>query len=191
MNSEVHDTSIMMRDMERLYDDFYVRLFRYAETFLGDAEEARDVVAGVFQTVWEDWQHRRAITSPKAAFLYATVRNRCVDLLRRRRAGDNYARQMIQGGLLADDDEVRDFESHVRRLHQAIARLDDRQRQVLMCTYFEGLTYRQTAERLDMSENMVHKHMTHVLAALRKMLKALILLYPWAEALRIIYKQIS
>lgn len=188
MGTDAYSTSQLMQDMEQLYAMYYVRLFRYAETFLGDTEEAKDVVTSVFQTVWEDWRHRRTITSPTTAFLYATVRNRCLDHLRRRRAGDNYVRQMMLGSQLADDDEVRDFEEHVDLLHKAIARLGERQRQVLMCTYFEGLTYKETAEKLNMSENMVHKHMTHVLAALRKMLKALILVYPWVELLRIIIK---
>lgn len=45
-----------LAQMEFLYKKFYVRLHRYALTFLGDEDEATDVVGEVFLQIWESWQ---------------------------------------------------------------------------------------------------------------------------------------
>lgn len=45
-----------------------------------------------------------------------------------------------------------------------------RDRFILRCTYYDKLTYRETAEKLGISENMVHKHMLKVFKQLRKLL---------------------
>ena len=42
-----------LAQMEFLYKKFYVRLHRYALTFLGDEDEATDVVGEVFLQIWE------------------------------------------------------------------------------------------------------------------------------------------
>lgn len=81
-----------LAQMELLYKKFYVRLHRYALTFLGDEDEATDVVGEVFLQIWESWQVGATINERKniAAYLYTRVRNNCLDHLRHRKAIDNY-----------------------------------------------------------------------------------------------------
>lgn len=42
-----------LSQMECLYETYYVRLHRYAQTFLGDEDEATDVVGEIFLHLWE------------------------------------------------------------------------------------------------------------------------------------------
>lgn len=72
-----------IKEMELLYKKFYVLLYRYAQTFLDDEDEAKDVVSDVFQRIWESWQQmdEQLINQldVSATFLYTSVRNRCLD----------------------------------------------------------------------------------------------------------------
>lgn len=162
-----------MERMELLYKKFYVKLYLYAQTFLGDEDEAKDIVSGVFQRVWEDWNNGdgKHITEPGSSFLYTAVRNRCLDKIRHNRASDNYAQMVNGSGRLENDEEVADFEQRIEKVHEAVKQLPEPGQTVLRCVYFLKLSYRQTAEKLGMSENMVHKHMVRMFRMLREMLK--------------------
>jgi RNA polymerase sigma-70 factor (ECF subfamily) len=154
--------------MRRLYEQFYDRLFLYARTFLDDVEESRDVVSETFQTVWERWQND--VRDPGSSYLYTIVRNRCLDRLRRSKASINYREEAIHSEAFSNDEEVQEFEKRVSLIHQAAESLDEPGRTILRCTYYDKLTYRETAEKLGISENMVHKHMLKVFKQLRKLL---------------------
>lgn len=162
-----------LAQMEFLYKKFYVRLHRYALTFLGDEDEATDVVGEVFLQIWESWQVGATINERKniAAYLYTRVRNSCLDHLRHRKAIDNYNIFLKATSPFTTDAEVEDFEKRITRLREAIENLPPSDRRVLKAVYFEHLSYKEAAERLEMSENMIHKHMTKAFRQLREMSK--------------------
>lgn len=162
-----------LAQMEFLYKKFYVRLHRYALTFLGDEDEATDVVGEVFLQIWESWQVGATINERKniAAYLYTRVRNSCLDHLRHRKAIDNYNTFLKATSPFTTDAEVEDFEKRMTRLREAIENLPPSDRRVLKAVYFEHLSYKEAAERLEMSENMIHKHMTKAFRQLREMSK--------------------
>ena len=69
-----------MRLMELLYGKFYRRLYLYALTFLEDQEDARDVVSELFVQLWNKWEEEKLLAEhPSATYLYAMLRNRCID----------------------------------------------------------------------------------------------------------------
>lgn len=162
-----------LAQMEFLYKKFYVRLHRYALTFLGDEDEATDVVGEVFLQIWESWQVGATINERKniAAYLYTRVRNSCLDHLRHLKAIDNYNTFLKATSPFTTDAEVEDFEKRITRLREAIENLPPSDRRVLKAVYFEHLSYKEAAERLEMSENMIHKHMTKAFRQLREMSK--------------------
>lgn len=162
-----------LAQMELLYKKFYVRLHRYAQTFLEDEDEATDVVGEVFLQIWESWQVGATINERKniAAYLYTRVRNSCLDHLRHRKAIDNYNTFLKATSPFTTDAEVEDFEKRITRLREAIENLPSSDRRVLKAVYFEHLSYKEAAERLEMSENMIHKHMTKAFRQLREMSK--------------------
>lgn len=162
-----------LAQMELLYKKFYVRLHRYALTFLGDEDEATDVVGEVFLQIWESWQVGATINERKniAAYLYTRVRNNCLDHLRHRKAINNYNTFLKATSPFTTDAEVEDFEKRITRLREAIENLPPSDRRVLKAVYFEHLSYKEAAERLEMSENMIHKHMTKAFRQLREMSK--------------------
>lgn len=159
--------------MEHLYKKFYQPLYLYARTFLADEEGAEDVTGSVFLTMWEKTldgtlqQDERTVVG----FLYTSVRNRCLDMLRHAHAMERYARMKAGTEPIATDEAAADFERRVERVKAAIERLSEPEKTILESTYFKKLTYRQTAEYLGMSENMVHKRMGKIFKTLRGMLK--------------------
>lgn len=171
----------MWKKMERLFDLFYHKLYVYAIGMLDDEDEAKDVVSNVMQTVWEDWNSPSPkMPDPTAAVLYTLVRNRALDMLRRQRVKEKYISMLNATSDFADDDEVLEFEERISDVNNAVERLPEKTRQVLLCTYYKKMSYKETSIQLGMSENMVRKHMIKAFRLLRDMLKIFILWYQFS-----------
>lgn len=158
-----------MERMEFLYEKFYRRLFLYAKTFLGDDDESKDVVADVFQMLWEDWgKGDGRYLNPTSSLLYISVRNRCLDVMRRAKVTEHYQEMVQATDSMLTDDDVAEFERRVSSIHEAILALPEPGLSVLRCVYFKQMSYKQTAEHLGISENMVHRNMLKVFRLLRE-----------------------
>lgn len=159
--------------MEALFKRFYKPLYLYALTFLCDEEQAKDITGGVFQTVWEMLREGSLTPDDRQAvgFLYTTVRHRCLDKLRHDKAIDRYTRLQAGTTPLGTEEEVMEFEQRIQQVKEAIEQLPEPEKSILKCTYFRKMTYRETAEVLHTSVNMIHKRMSIVFKMMRKMLK--------------------
>lgn len=159
--------------MEALFKRFYKPLYLYALTFLCDEEQAKDITGGVFQTAWEMLREGSLTTDDRQAvgFLYTTVRHRCLDKLRHDKAIDRYTRLQVGTTPLGTEEEVMEFEQRIQQVKEAIEQLPEPEKSILKCTYFRKMTYRETAELLHTSVNMIHKRMSIVFKMMRKMLK--------------------
>lgn len=47
-----YNTSVT--DFENVYKEYYIRLYRYAFSFLDDADASKDIVADVFSKYWKE-----------------------------------------------------------------------------------------------------------------------------------------
>src|SRR5262249_48231556 len=145
---------------------------------LGDAEEARDAVQEVFLKAFR----KAAGFRPQGqvyTWLYRIAVNHCLNRLRRRR--------LVQFARLAapvterEEGEAPPFDPPdaapapaaaraARRRGQAtrraIARLPPSQRAVLVLVRFEGLSYRETAEALQITEGAVESRLVRAMRRL-------------------------
>ena len=95
------------KEFENLFKSNYTRLYYYALTFVDDAEVCKDIVSDVFETLWHDYDSVRP--DGRMAYLYACVKNRCVDHLRRRSVKQRYVlfyATDVREGLLGTDREL-------------------------------------------------------------------------------------
>lgn len=169
MYNEDDSLTQYLEEMELLYKKFYVSLYRYAQTFLDDEDDAKDIVGDVFQRIWESWQNEKVHIEVSSSFLYTAVRNRCLDKLRHDKASSNYASFVKATESMATDEDVENFEKRIAKLSKAIDSLPAYEQMVLRSVYFQHLSYKETAAQLSMSENMVHKHMVKAMRLLREM----------------------
>lgn len=150
-------------DIRGLFRTLYRPLCLYALHYLKDADAVEDVVQEAF-TAW--WQQTQGEVGNVRPYLYAIVRNRCIDILRRQ------GRQ--PGQLLPEDaaDTISDEEAVERsaleaRLWEAVDRLPARRRELLLMSKRDGLTYEQIADATGLSVNTVRNQISRALRSLR------------------------
>ena len=146
--------------LESEFRTYYRPLCLYALHYLGDTDAAEDVVQESFTALW---QQEKAIQSVKS-WLYAAVRNRCIDVLRR--AGKTEPLPVDLDGPISDD-EAAERSTLEARLWTAVDSLPEMRRKCLLLAKRDGLSYKEIAEELNLSVHTVRNHISRALETLR------------------------
>ncbi|HHU97101.1 MAG: RNA polymerase sigma-70 factor [Bacteroidota bacterium] len=153
---------------ERYHKVLYVVSYRY----LKEEGRAKDVVQDVFTTLWEKRESIQVNTRLKS-YLYTMVRNRILNLIKREK------RMVLsdwedERETLADMDNLQPAieDNHWQKsLYEAIDKLPKQKRLVCLLKVKEGLSNKEVAKKLNITEHTVKKHYTQSLARLRVLLK--------------------
>jgi RNA polymerase sigma-70 factor (ECF subfamily) len=146
-----------------------VRLLRLCERLLGDAEEARDTTQEVFLKAYR----KAAEFRPQGqvyTWLFRIATNLCLNKLRRRRlvrfvSWEPREREEGEAPVFDPPDHRPDpgaalaARERWRQTRKVIAQLPPNQRAVLVLARFEGLSYRQIAEVLGITEGAVESRL--------------------------------
>lgn len=160
---------------ERAFDFFfrkyYAALCFFASSYLNDTDAAEDVVQECFVKLWS---RHTVMRNPDAikSFLYTSVRNACLNELRKQRLEDRSLSALTYlGETMSDDDlnEVTRAET-IRQVHAQIQELPPRIQQVFRMFYLEGKNYSQIAHELQTSPETVRKQKARALVLLREKL---------------------
>lgn len=156
--------------LSRLMDRLWGPLVGYAFKLLSDSSDAQDVVQEAFVRLWCRRDSLRDDGSLKA-LLYTTVRNACLDQLRTHRR----RRSLLSADPPTSHPPTPYEDVHGAELHRlaagAVARLPEKRQEVFRLVREQGLSYRETAVVLGLSEQTVANHMSLALADLRTALR--------------------
>ena len=128
-----------------LFESYYVPLCRYARLILKSEQPAEEVVMNVFIYIWEN-RTRIEIKSSLCAYLFRSVRNRCI----------NYLRDNAPSVYLSD-----------HFIDEAILSLPHTCRDVFLKSRNEEMSNREIAEQLNISVKTVEAQITKALKTIR------------------------
>ena len=141
--------------LRQLYDRTSPKLMGLAMRVVRQREWAEDVIQEAFLTVWRVAGDYRSSLSPPLAWLGLIVRSRALDLLRRRTADRAQLTQEFDE-LMADQMEsdapnpgdTADASEQAWALHQCLAQLEGKQREVVSLAYLREMSHGELAEQL-------------------------------------------
>lgn len=148
------------------------RMYRLAKSMICDGAEADDVVQDVFERLWM----RRELLAGQVnldAFILTSVRNSCLDRIRRTKTRQDKGAQIAAFAPNSADErgavEMRDMQRIAQRI---ISGLPERQRFVIHLRDVEGCETAEIARLADMDEATVRMNLSRARKAVReKMLK--------------------
>ena len=149
---------VALRDqtaLRLLYDRVAGKLLGLALRVVRQREWAEDVVQEAFLTIWRVAPDYRATLSPPMAWMGLIVRSRALDLLRRQRADRAQLTQEFDETMAdtlesdaANPMDTADASEQAWALHQCLAQLENKQREVLSLAYLRELSHGELAEQL-------------------------------------------
>ena len=157
----------MNRRFRKLVKAHQDRLFSLAMHMLGHSGEAEEVVQEVFVKLWEHLA--RLEEAHVLPWLLRVTRNACLDLLRRRQVHLAYA---VSGSAedhveLATPDTTLGTDRLRDRLRQAIERLDEPFRSLVLLRDIEGFAYADIGRALELNESQVKVYLHRARRKLR------------------------
>ena len=148
-----------------LFKRYYRPLCLYAAHYLkGDIAASEDIVQDCFVKLWQQ-EAKRDITD-KRAFLYSTVRNACIDTLRRQHPEMTSIDPSDLEEVISDEEAV-DRSEQEAKVWEIIDALPDRCREVFLMAKRDGMTYNEIAEALNISVKTVEHQISKAMKKLR------------------------
>jgi RNA polymerase sigma-70 factor (ECF subfamily) len=160
-----------------LYRRFSSDVYTLCERILHSRHEAEDATADVFCEIWLRRERYDATRGGARTYLMTLGRSRAIDRLRCRAARpDMTNKTQLEGASLpanaatAPDDAAENAELRARVV-EALDSLGARQRTAMELAYFEGLSHREIADKLETPLGTVKTHIRQGLAKLRSTLR--------------------
>ncbi|MBR5169023.1 MAG: sigma-70 family RNA polymerase sigma factor [Muribaculaceae bacterium] len=156
------------RHIESLFKEHYQAMYRLAFMMLHDEEESRDVVHDVFARLLDG--DIRFDSGKAGAFLLSCVRNGCLNVMRSHDTRERAMRDYPIDDVNTSDSEA--FENEIKALQNGISQLTPPVcREIILLHYRYGLTFKEIATRLQVSETTIYKHLRNALNQLRLTLR--------------------
>ena len=152
---------------DEIVRDHRREVYGVARRVLGSHEDADEVAQEAFLRAWRGLGRFRGEAALRTWLIRITLN---VARTLRARSREfwtlDHAESLLAEGPGAD--ERLDRAESGKRVRDAVARLPPRQREVVMLKVFSGLTYRDVAQVMDLSEGAVKAHLHQAVANLRR-----------------------
>ena len=132
-------------------------LVRLAFGILRDSDEAEDVVQDVLLRLWQMRDQLRMPIEPLARVL---TRNRCIDIVRRKKPAAELSMAVFQ-----EEDEA--LRERIEGMMKVIETLPDLQQTILRLRHMEGMEFKEIAELTGSTEVAVRKALSRARQAVR------------------------
>lgn len=154
-------------DIDDQLRELLPRLRRFARWLTRDASSADDLVQSTLERSLSRWGSRRDDNTALRPWLFAIAYRQFLDGRRRAR---RYASmlELFRGGAEAEQPSV-ECEVMAQSVVQALERLPEEQRHLLLWISVEGLSYREVATLLDVPIGTVMSRLSRARAALRRL----------------------
>ncbi len=153
------------RKLEKLFRQHYRQMYRLAVMLLHNDAESKDVVHDIFAYLLRSSQDLREDTAE--SYLLTSVRNRCMNVIRNRQIQER-AERLYLLDLDTTITPTEQLEEELKALYKGIDQLEPPVcRNIIMQHFRDGITFKEIANRLNVSETTVYKHLRRALNQLR------------------------
>ena len=154
------------------FETYYSNLCFYANSFMRDFELSRDLVQDVFLKLW-DKRELQPDSTEMEAYLYRSVKNRCLDQLKRNQIKDKYRASILY--LVSQEEKCfsdpLEQQEIIDQIEKAISTFPQLTVKIFDLSRNKGMKYHQIATELEISVKTVEAHISKALKILRYQLK--------------------
>ncbi|MCC9064762.1 RNA polymerase sigma-70 factor [Flavobacterium piscisymbiosum] len=165
---------------KNVFNHFYKGLVVYANNFLFDQQTSEDVVQEVFISLWENAKNIEIKTSLKA-YLYAMVRNKCLNYLKSIKITDDLNLIDLNSVLTLEDDLdiISEEEKNIVyvQILKVIETFPESMKQIFKLKFIENYKYNEIADELDISVNTVKTQLKRARIRINEAIPLLLLLF--------------
>ncbi len=154
----------------KIYGLFYKRIYRYCQFNLARQEVAQDICQETFLRAWRSLPRFSLKGGSFQAYLFKIAHNLIIDLSRKKKefSIDNY--QEV-ASFEQDLDENIIKEEDIKKVREAIDKLGDAERQIIILRYFEEMTSVEVAKVVGVRHGALRVRTHRILKKLKGILQ--------------------
>ncbi|MFB2120788.1 RNA polymerase sigma-70 factor [Parapedobacter sp. 2B3] len=150
-----------------LYNRYWKKLFVMAGYRMGNLEEAEEIVQDIFAALWNR-RHTLELATDLAKYLAVSVKYRVIKTLDRHYREQRYIDSVVcKEQVDHSTEEKLSFDELSEELAKYVSQLPERCQLVFRLSREEGLSQKQIAENLQISEKTVEAHLAKAFKTLR------------------------
>ena len=153
-------------DFESVYETELPRIYNFFRYRIGDDQVAEDLTGETFEKAWRNRERYRADIASFSTWLFALARRVAADYYRKRRPTVRLDEASLISGSEGIEDTAQE-RAEFAQLAGLLARLADRERELVALKYGAGLTNRAIARLTGLSETNVSTILSRITAQLR------------------------
>jgi RNA polymerase sigma-70 factor (ECF subfamily) len=150
-----------------LHDEHAGALYAFCVRFTGDRQRAEDVVQEVLLRAWRQLSRLELGDRPLRPWLFAVARNVLTDLHRADRARPRIVADDSELAAVAGDADEIDRAVESWAMGEALHRISEQHREVLVQSYWLGMSVAETARALGIPPGTVKSRTYYAVRALR------------------------
>jgi len=155
---------------EHVYDELYKTHAESLRNHLyfkfGDLNQAEDVVQEAFIKLWAKCSS--IIYEKAAGFLYTVAKNLFIDTIRSKKVALKFEKNHIESPDIEDPYFHLRTKEFQEKIESTIAALPEKQREAFLLNRIEKLTYKEIAQKLEISQTAVEKRIAKALIKLKE-----------------------
>jgi RNA polymerase sigma-70 factor (ECF subfamily) len=128
-----------------LYSD---GIYRFILKNIRDEERARDIVQDSYEKLWKNLDNVNSLKVKP--YLFSTAYHTMIDVVRKEKRQTS-----MEGHLLPEDIHTEQYSDLKEILHEAVGKLPEIQRSVVLLRDYEGYSYKEIGEITSLSEAQV------------------------------------
>jgi RNA polymerase sigma-70 factor, ECF subfamily len=157
--------------LDEIFNYYYPRLYNFSKRILKLEDEIDDIRQDVFLKIW---LNRNKINNPETfnSFIFTITKNSLLNLIRSNVNNQafkvEFSRRIISSEYVTQN-EI-EFKEIKTAIDQLVFRLPEKRQKVFLLSRNEGLSNKEIAQKLNISEKTVEDHITNSIRFLRKSL---------------------
>lgn len=157
--------------VEHLMNQYSKSLLRYLASHTHSREDAEDLLQDVYLSVYEHYEEFDPTRCNEEAWLYIIARRKLVSYYRKFKQNDSI--DAMEDYQLPGDNSMEQATNLMacrQAVAKALARLDERSRDVIVLKYFDGLSYREIGEKMGLTEGNARVICSRALSTMQNIL---------------------
>lgn len=147
--------------IQRLFRQYYAKMYRVARTILYDEEDCKDVVSDIFVCLLRE--SMVLLPESEERYLLTSVRNRCFKRLRheevKQKMMDSYSPELEED---KDDERMTDIIEYV------VCNLSPQDQRIFTLRFSDGYSYEEIALAEGISKVAVWKHLSSIIKRIKE-----------------------
>ena len=158
--------------IDDLFGYYYPRLYHFSKSILKIENEIDDILQEVFVKIW---LNRHKIGNPETfnSYIFTITKNEVLNLIRSNLRDHTFKDQLFQHAVAEEylNSAPLEYEEIKTGIDKIVANLPEKRQQVFILSRTEGLSNREIAEKLNISEKTVEDHITHAIKQIKNSMK--------------------